>query len=56
MASVDDVREARAARRKGWRTFRVSSDPCDDATETGRCVARIGGTRQRGDVRNVQAV
>lgn len=41
MASVDDVREARAARRRGWRTFRVASSPSDDGQEDGevRCPA-----------------
>jgi len=48
MASVDDVREARAARRRGWRTFRVSADPCDDATEAGE--VRCPASAERGNV------
>ncbi len=48
MASADDVTEARAARRRGWRTFRVASSPADDGHEDGE--VRCPASAERGHV------
>ena len=48
MASADDVVTARAARRRGWRTFRVASSPSDDGHEPGE--VRCPASAERGHV------